>query len=208
MSLLTWREKNVSIIKKSAQNIFFDIQFFPPAIRIDLKNPELRAGTKYYQRVRQALSHSLMPRFNVLVNWASPADSLVCTSSVAKYFADKSYAVELMPTQMFHHQEYSLQMPLLGQDNTDDEQPFYASEHEIVEYIGMLSLGCNLMPTESYLSSYTPPNDCRTCEIGSAKVIQWRGFFSSDILCQLWQALQLSFFCFDLISLIIVSKFL
>lgn len=101
--------------------------------------------------------------------------------------------MKLVPTEMIQHQEYSLHMPLLGQDVEAmqfikaESIEFFASPHELVEYIGMVSLSCTLEHQE-YLSSYVSQG--KSVEIGSAKVIQWRGFFDTSIVGKLLTVLK------------------
>lgn len=123
--------------------------------------------------------------------WEPPV-STVCTSSVAKYLTEKGYTVKLAPTEMKQHQEYSLRMPLLGQDADiqlikAESIEFFATPHELLEYIGMVSLSCTLDQQE-YLNSYVSHG--KSVEIGSAKVVQWRGFFPTSIVLKLLTALK------------------
>lgn len=157
-----------------------------------MRNKELRIGTKYYERVKKALGHELLPPFTMCITWEPPV-STVCPSSVAKYLSEKGYTVKLAPTEMKQHQEYSLRMPLLGQDveamqlTKADSIEFFASAHELIEYIGMVSLSCTLDQQE-YLNSYVSHG--KSVEIGSAKVVQWRGFFTTSIVEKLLTALK------------------
>lgn len=120
-------------------------------------------------------------------SWEPPV-STVCTSSVAKFFSEKSYTVKLVPTEMKQHQEYSLRMPLLGQDveamqmMKAESIDFFASPHELVEYIGMVSLSCSLDQQE-YLNSYVSQG--KSVAIGSAKVVHWTGFFTTAVVLSL-----------------------
>lgn len=118
----------------------------------------------------------------------TPPDPSICKSSIAKYFADRQYEVELVETQHKLHQEYSLNMPLIGenkfQQNVDE---LFASPHELVEYVGMLSLSCNLERDE-YLNSCK--YDGNSMNIGSAKVIQWNGMFDCLSIIQLLDELK------------------
>lgn len=150
------------------------IPYIFTAIKINLNNPDLRSGTKYYERVKKALSHELLSKKSLQISW-TPPDSSICKSSIAKYFVDRQYDVQLIETQVKIHQEYSLKMPLLGENNfIKDVDELFATPHELVEYIGMLSLSCSL-EQDDYLNSY----NCigKSMNVGSAKVIQWNGMF-------------------------------
>lgn len=156
-------------------------------------NPELRNGTKYYERVKRALGHSHLTPFSFRINWDPPelSNPIICPSSVAKYFSDKGYKIKLGMTEMKQHQEYSLKMPLLGRDEptpkNEDIVEFYVTPHELIEYIGMLSLECNLVQSD-FINSYQCPG--RFMEIGSAKVLQFRGFFTYETITQLFSSLK------------------
>lgn len=125
------------------------------------------------------------------IAWQPPADSDACPSSVAKYFAEKGYKVKLVQTQREQHQEYSMDMPLLGKDADDYDgiatDGFYATPNDIVEYIGMLSLGCDREASD-YLNSYRCHG--RSREVGQATVVQWRGLFTSQSVERLFDVLR------------------
>lgn len=157
------------------------------AIKLNLNSPDLRSGTKYYDRVKNALSHDLLANKSFRLCW-TPPDSSVCKSSVAKYFADRQYEVQLVETHQQLHQEYSLNMPLIGdnkiQQNVDE---LFASPHELVEYVGMLSLSCSL-ERDAYLNSCK--YDGNSMNIGSAKVFKWNGMFDCLSIIQLLDELK------------------
>lgn len=123
------------------------------------------------------------------VAWQPPSDSQVCPSSVAKYFSEKGYTVKLMQTKRSQHQEYSLDLPLLGKDDLSAETPteFYATPSDVLEHIGMLSLGCDRQPN-GYLNSYRCHG--RSVEVGQATVVQWRGFFTCQSIERMFDVLR------------------
>lgn len=158
-----------------------------PAIKLDLNHPDLRSGTKYYDRVKNALSHELLSDISLRICW-TPLDSSICKSSIAKYFADRQYDVQLVETQMKVHQEYSLNMPLLGENTpVDNGEKLFATPDELIEYVGMLSLSCNLERDE-YLNSFNC--DGRSVNVGGAKVIRWNGMFDCHTIVQLLEELK------------------
>lgn len=130
------------------------------------------------------------------IAWQVPVENgSVCASSVAKYFSDAGYTVRLMQTQLVQRPEYSLRMPLLGGDDTEQvaaastttdgnaaNEQLFASAADVVEYIGMISLGCE-MEADSYLSGYSCVG--RSQEIGNAAVGIWRGLFTSELVQKL-----------------------
>lgn len=89
---------------------------------------------------------------------------------------------------MKQHQEYSLDMPLVGENElADDKEKLFATPHELVEYVGMLSLSCNL-EQDDYLNSFNC--DGRSMSLGGAKVVQWNGMFDCQTMVQLLDELK------------------
>lgn len=149
-------------------------------VQIDLKT--LQPETQHYARVRECLAREPLGRFDLRITWTPPDDNndteSICPSSVAKYFADmnvdeNSPPVELMPTQIKTHQEYSLKVPTFSLDEHSETE--YCTGSELIEYMGMLALSCDT-EEEEYLNSYDFSGSRQ--EIGNAKVMHWRGFFT------------------------------
>lgn len=79
-------------------------------------------------------------------------------------------------------------MPLLGENLlTDCEDELFATPHELIEYVGMLSLSCNLDQDE-YLNSFNC--DGRSVSVGAAKVVRWNGMFDCHSIAQLLEELK------------------
>lgn len=174
----------------------FSIHFSDLAIVIDLKN--LVTTTKYYARVKNALSNELLPKFSFRFLWQPPklgknGDSKpICPSSIAKYLNDLGYEVNLNQTECKLNIEYGLKMPRLGAESddpidVDGESNFYATPHELIEYAGLVALSCNRDKTE-YLNSYLFSG--HVMEVGYALVIQLKGFFSCDLIRMLFKQLR------------------
>lgn len=165
-----------------------------PAIKIDLKSAELATNSKYFDRVRRALSLECLPRFSILFTWTPPKkqESPVCPSSVAKYFSDLGYGVNLVQTKSRVKSEYSLQIPLLGPQlpspcEVNGKRGFYATEDEIVEYIGMLALSCS-RESQPFMSSWQL--QAHTLEVGHAVTWRLEGMFPPETLTQILEALK------------------
>lgn len=172
-------------------------------IRLNLLDPNLSPDTKHYARVCAGLRSDALAPVAMRIAWQPPADSGACPSSVAKYFADAGYRVRLMRTERQQHAEYGLRVPLLGRDadgeptepepelepKTDKsgEHRFYATAADVVEYVGMLSLGCEL-EADTYLSGYRCAG--RSMAVGNAAVGQWRGLFTGATVAALLAALR------------------
>lgn len=150
----------------------------------------MRSTSKYYERVQIALSNEILSNFTLRFIW-EPETGDICPSSVAKYFSDGGYEVNLMTTKSTIGQEYRLSMPLLGIDDDKlsiDELPeFYATPHELVEYCGMLALSCNFEKLP-FLNSWQFGG--RTKEIGTTMILQINGFFSCHLVERLTIALK------------------
>lgn len=79
-------------------------------------------------------------------------------------------------------------MPLIGENKfAENVDKLYATPHELVEYVGMLSLSCGLDGDE-YLNSYNCDGDAMS--VGSANIIQWNGMFDCHSITQLLDELK------------------
>lgn len=126
--------------------------------------------------------------------WSPPKnnDFPICPSSVAKYVSDLGYEVDLGQTKNKLKTEYGLQVPLLGsqQQNPckiDGKSNYYATEDELVEYCGMLSLSCNL-ESQEFLNSWHL--DCHKMEVGYAITCRLEGMFTSETIVDLLKELK------------------
>lgn len=102
----------------------------------------------------------------------SPFANDVCPSSIAKYFFDNGYTVNLCKNTFVERSEYGLKFPSIT-----DEFCFA----ELSEYVGMVLLGCNV--EESDFSSYRIPDD--NVDVGRGKVIHCKGFINQNTNQQL-----------------------
>ncbi|XP_055608071.1 ribonuclease P protein subunit p40-like isoform X2 [Uranotaenia lowii] len=155
-------------------------------VQIDLK--ALQPETKEYSRIVDRLGADDLGRFDFRITWTPPesneGSSSICPSSVAKYFASEAEVqVELMPTAVKVHQECSLQVPEFSL--RQDEGKEYCSGDELIEYMGMLALSCDT-DQEEYLNSYDFCGE--RIETGTAKVIHWKGFFTTVQVESVYQA--------------------
>ncbi|XP_058444821.1 ribonuclease P protein subunit p40-like isoform X2 [Malaya genurostris] len=158
-------------------------------VQIDLKT--LRPESKHYERIRARLGREILGQFNVQIAWTPPpktGDSgVICPSSVAKYFADDATGavkVELMPTLVKTHQEYGLKVPVFSLTEPHDE--VYCNASELIEYMGMLALSCDL-EEQDYVNSYDFCGE--RVEVGNAKVMHWRGLFTTVQVQSVYQQL-------------------
>lgn len=161
-----------------------------------MKRKELTTTTKYYGRLEKALSNAALSKFTIRVLWDPPrvkaTEKPVCPSSIAKYFSDLEYNVNLNQTECKTSIEYGLKMPILGRDCDDlvevnGQQKFYATPHELTEYAGMLALGCNLEQTE-YLNTWS--FEGHTIDVGSALVVRFKGMFSCNLIKMIFRMLR------------------
>ncbi|XP_055303662.1 ribonuclease P protein subunit p40 isoform X2 [Sitodiplosis mosellana] len=166
------------------------------SIEINLKSAELATTTKQYARLQNALSNETLGTFTVRIAWEAPREKdvkkAICPSSIAKYFSDSGYDVELKQTECKTKLEYGLKMPTLGPESDDlvvinGQSNFYATPHELVEYAGMLALSCNLEPTE-YLNTWSFSG--HTVEVGSALIIRLKGLFSCNLVKMIFKKLR------------------
>lgn len=162
-----------------------------------MKRKELQTTSKYYQRIQTALSNEFLPKFRLRFTWTPPTldnrtTSEICPSSVAKYFTDLGYHVDLIQTECKISQEYGLQIPLLGPNQDKPSKlngikKFYATPHQLVEYAGLLALSCGMDKTE-YLNSWSFHG--HTIEVGTALVVRLTGMFTGELIESLFKKLK------------------
>lgn len=88
--------------------------------------------------------------------------------------------------------EYGLNIPLLGPEGDElvevnGKSDLYATPHELVEYAGMVALGCNLERQE-YMNSWSFSG--HSVEVGSALVVRLKGLYSCELIKMLFKRLQ------------------
>lgn len=151
-------------------------------------------SSKLYERIQRAFSNELLPKFNIQFTWTPPSSNgneSICPSSVAKYFADLGYVVDLVQTDCRTSIEYGLNVPLLGAQTdkpveVDGNEKFYASEHELIEYVGMLALSCSF-ETKNFMNSWRC--DGHTIEVGYATTLHVSGMFTIDTIKDVFSTL-------------------
>lgn len=172
--------------------IFFFIQSVL-AVEINLKSTELATTSKYYARLQNALSNETLSTFKMRFAWEPPKEKdeskQICPSSIAKYFSDLGYEVDLSQTDCKNHFEYSLKVPRLGPNSEDlieinGVSKFLATPHELVEYAGMLALSCN-MQTSDYLNTWSFSG--HTIDVGNALVFRLKGLFTCNLIKALFR---------------------
>lgn len=155
---------------------------FVSVVKIDLKN--CKPG-KFYDRIKQRLS---IIKTTLIIKW-QPEDDSICPSSIAKYFHERGYVVKECNSTFISHTEYSVKVPEVDFDVVEGE--------ELVEWLGMISLGCDLENecTDNFINTYETP--VPNTAVGQVKVLQWRGFYSAEEIQRL----------FDCIRQVCVTKF-
>lgn len=147
--------------------------FFFSVIRINLLDSNLKQETKYFTRIKNALNN--FTSINLKFIWNPPTLD-ICPSSIAKYFNDIGYKIELKQTQIKIHQEYnwkSLKF-LLNDFNNDNEL-----QNDFIESIGMCMLSCDMNP-DDYINSYEP--NILFEEIKHTLILHCKGFFLSNFI--------------------------
>ncbi|XP_031627936.1 ribonuclease P protein subunit p40 isoform X2 [Contarinia nasturtii] len=165
-------------------------------IEINLKSSDIATTTKYYARLQTALSNESLGTFKMRFTWEPPREKdekrAICPSSIAKYFTDLGYDVQLNQTECKTSVEYGLKVPILGSE-TDElvdlngQSKFYASPDELVEYAGMLALSCNLESSE-YLNTWSFTG--HTVAVGNAFVVRLKGLFTCNLVKMLFKKLR------------------
>ncbi|KAK5646843.1 hypothetical protein RI129_005307 [Pyrocoelia pectoralis] len=144
-------------------------------VSINLLSNHFKPGKKNYDRTKDRLL--TLKKMTLLINWEPPHLD-ICPSSVAKYFDDLKFDVQVCLPDFQMRTNYTIKVPNFTMDNI----------HEFVEWLGMFSLESDLGGGgESYLSTYETPQPYQ--EYGQVKFLQWRGFFSSQQINKLLEVL-------------------
>ncbi|CAH0719779.1 unnamed protein product, partial [Brenthis ino] len=138
-------------------------------MKIDLKK------LKNIDRVKKALIK--MKTLNFFVSWVPDTED-VCPSSIAKYLCDKRIFVSCHSLEVQRLNPEIKEIPTLADSEID----------EMVEWVGMLALGADLSPTESYISTYSEPECAATIKSSRISVLIVKGFLTPNLIsntCQL-----------------------
>lgn len=117
---------------------------------------------------------------NVIINW-HPYNENVCPSSIAKYFSD-NHTIKLCKPRHDTFISYCSKVPSINFEDIDDDDC-----GDVVEWLGMISLGANL-DSDDYLSTYECPEP--SLDLGQARVITWKGFYTNVHLSNVLSKLQ------------------
>jgi Ribonuclease P 40kDa (Rpp40) subunit len=155
-----------------------------PVVEIDLKSPDLCHGKKYFENTKKSLANPILKKFNLALTWHSP-DASVCSSSVAKYFVDQGFEVELQTPKVKRRSERDVTVPMLG--DPDDATRDFCAFDEMVEFIGMSTLGCDRGRREA-TSTYQVYGE--TLVVGSMRVLTCKGMFTAELVEAVFEKLR------------------
>ncbi|KAJ8911501.1 hypothetical protein NQ315_014426 [Exocentrus adspersus] len=150
-------------------------------IKIDLKEDCLKRGKSKYEKLKSSLQR--LNKFTVILIW-EPSKQDVCPSSIAKYFSNMGYKVEVNIPRFMSNTLYATKVP---------QVPFKLSMKEdiidFIEWLGMVSIDGDLESDDvgNYQSSYITPEPNE--EVGQVKFLQWKGLFSVKKIKRLLNAL-------------------
>jgi Ribonuclease P 40kDa (Rpp40) subunit len=130
------------------------------------------------------LANQILTKFNLALTWHSP-DASICPSSVAKYFVDQGYEVELQTPKVKRRSEHGVAVPILG--DPEDVTRDFCTLDEMVEFVGMLTLGCDRVPRAA-TSAYQVFGE--TATVGSVKVLTCKGMFSAELVEAIFEKLR------------------
>lgn len=152
---------------------FYITNSFVSVVKVDLKN--CKPG-KLFDRIKQRLSTI---KTTLLIKW-QPVAGDICPSSIAKYFHNRGFVVKECNSTFTSRTEYSVKVPRIDFDEGED----------FVEWLAMLSLGCELESEcpDDFINTYQTPEP--NTVVGQVKILQWRGFFSSEEVQRLFDYLR------------------
>ncbi|KAL5277459.1 hypothetical protein ACFFRR_002600 [Megaselia abdita] len=121
------------------------------------------------KRVKDGFSKEVLQNIDLKLFWEPPNNS-VCPSSIAKYFTDLGYEVE----------QHEIDVKLSLNKHFRAPKMDKASIHEIVEYVGLSLLECEIEDLDENLVSYVPE-----IELGDQKdtvICHCKGLFTTTFL--------------------------
>lgn len=105
-------------------------------IKLNLKSSQFSPGSKFHLRVAERLSSVPWLTFDVIVAWKPcvnpPTD--ICPSSIASWFSQAGYSVSTCRVKFQRRTFYNVNMPCYDEEKLE----------ELLEWTGMLLLGCDL----------------------------------------------------------------
>lgn len=136
--------------------------------------------------LQQGLKHESLAKKSIYFTWQAPSGTTVCPSSIASYFTtDVGYNVKLCKSKVVKTTMYGLRFPEIPTNLNSIESTDLLST--VAEYIGMVTLGCNLEENEAVTSYQHPEN---VIDIGKGQIINCRGFFNSELVFNLIQQIR------------------
>lgn len=149
-------------------------------------------------RLNTIFAGDLLPKWDFWCTW-TPSAAEICPSSLAKYFTDHNYAVERCELRHYVKCEQNLNIPKIMKFSSDngkskkssleDGRMKTALVKDLMEFIGMVTLSCNFVDEEGYLSSYDMLSDSEI--VGRAHVGIWKRMFSTKQIVDLVTQLRL-----------------
>jgi len=167
-------------------------------IKIDLKlfldNINNKKTNYLKQRIINGFNKNIIEKFNFIINWVPPPQSttetIICPSSIGKYFNDLNYLVELKTIGRQTIQHYDVDVPELL-INLEKTTNYYCTPHELIEFAGLLALNCytnNNDNTDNYLNSLKIIG--KTKNVSNLRVLKWTGLFSCEDIQALFKQLR------------------
>ncbi|XP_021192582.3 ribonuclease P protein subunit p40 [Helicoverpa armigera] len=139
-------------------------------VKIDLKT------IKNYSKVRTGLQK--LEQFDLNITW-EPNNENICPSSIAKYFSDRGVNVSVHSLKTKSILPTVTEIPVVKDVDAD----------EMVEWIGLLALGVDITPTDSYISSYSQPESENALRTGRISILTAKGFITPPLLSNICKRL-------------------
>lgn len=135
--------------------------------------------------LQEGLKHESLANKSIYFTWQAPSGTTVCSSSIASYFSGIGYNVKLCKSKVVKSPLYGLRFPEIPTNLNSPENSDLLST--VAEYIGMVTLGCDLEEKEAVTSYQHPEN---VVDIGKGQLINCRGFFNSEFVFNLIQQIR------------------
>ncbi|XP_054014097.1 ribonuclease P protein subunit p40-like isoform X1 [Hylaeus anthracinus] len=149
-------------------------------VTIDLNSESFTPGKKNYEHTRTSLKERFKQKFDIIVSW-NPPDENLCPSSVAAWFHERQYDVFLCHQTFQQNIEYSLRIPILSEESSNDQ---------FFEWLGVFNISGNLKNSNEndYVNTYTCPSPFM--DVGQVQYLQWTGFFTKKQVTNSYNAIK------------------
>ncbi|XP_059616935.1 uncharacterized protein LOC132261915 [Phlebotomus argentipes] len=165
-----------------------------------MKDDALLRDTTKRRIIIRALER--LPVMDFQFSW-TPTGKMICPSSVAQYFSNRGFTVNLCPTKRKENVVFPGRIPrMIIKEQEEPKADFDVRVAEFLEFVGLLAMDCSTKDDE-FLSSYTFSGS--TENTSKVTVIKWKGMFTKYLLNRVFRWLETYLLRFPAISWIVLN---